>query len=313
MTRCLFVSVMVWISALAIAYLSVATVIEGQKPSITSGKIIELLDSVGIPAESAIFVRRTHIGRFPQIPQDVCFYKIRWYDAEWEIGVDIVTNKIVMLSSSEAVIVPEGRCMSIERYEDAVRIADMWFQRFGVEIKKTMVWDVRREPKGNWVVERFRLIAPDTIVRVGATIELDEKTGGLVGFHMDPELLIPPNLPRPVISSKEAIAIALEQIAKRRTEHYEPSMDAQLLDCHQFITWKQKSDDQFIVHRFWRIRFYGRTKKIYRLPYEFQKLMPPEVVPVLWDVLVDSITREVDIHWVSQRNELFTNGKLYQW
>lgn len=284
-----------------------------EKPPVSSKKVLELLDLAGIPAESAKFVYSVQRGKSPQIPQEVCFYRIKWKDAEWEVGVDATTNKIVMLLSTEAVFVPEGKSKPIKRHEDAVRIADIWFQRFGVEIKKTILWEVRKWTDENWLVERYYLLAPDTIIRVGTTVELDEETGGLVGFDVDPDLAIPSNLPKSIISSKEAITLAFEQIAKKRTEHYEPSTDVHLLDCYQFITFKRKSDNQFTVHRYWRIRFYGRAHKISRLTPDFQGSILPKAVPVLWDVLVDSITGEVDIHWVSQRNELFTNGRLYHW
>jgi len=306
-----------WVFSLIVVCCSVSIIhhlpMALEKPPIDPEKVIELLDLVGIPAESAKFIHRTQIGKFPQIPQEVCFYRVKWKDAEWEVGVDAVKNKIVMLLSTEAVFVPKGRSNPIKRHEDAVHIADIWFQRFGVEIKKTILWDVRRKTDGNWLVERYYLLSPDTIIRVGMRIELNEKTGGLIGFDVDPELVIPSNLPGPVISSKEAIALALKQIAKIRTEHYEPSTDAHLIDCYQFITFKRKSDEQFAAHCYWRIRFYGRAIKISHLPPEFQSLISPKAVPVLWDVLVDSITGEVDIHWVSQRSELFTNGRLYRW
>lgn len=278
-------------------------------------EVIRLLDKVGIFAEDATFVHLYQSGRPPvQKPQDVCIYNVKWKDAKWKVGVDAITLKIVKLWGVVA-FVPGGKPERIRRHEDAVRLADIWFRRFGVEIEKTIVIEVERinHNGGIWRVARAQLIAPNILVRAGADIELDEVTGGLISFSLDPEFVIPSPLPKPVIPSEKAIELALKWIATARTEHYEPSKEAELLDCYQLITWKRKPNDKLAVSLCWSMRFYGRAKQISRLPPEFQKLSPPQVVPVLWYVLVDAMAGEVDIHWVSRRNELFTNGRLYRW
>jgi len=280
-------------------------------------EVIKLLKDVGIPAESSKLLHRAQIGRSPQVPQDVCFYRVKWKDASWIVGIDIKTRRIVSLNTGDGVafLISEEQ-KQIEKYEDAVHVADLWFKRFGVQLEHTILYEVIRYERNDrqlWSVTRSQLIAPDIIVRVSFNAKIDGETGGLIGYRSSPDFILPSPLPRPLISREEAIASALRQIATKRTEHYEPSKDAHLLDCFQFITWKRCPDGHFKAHLFWKIRFYGRAKQISRLPPEFQKYMPPKVVSVLWDVLVDSETGEVDIHGVSQRNELFTNGKIYRW
>lgn len=306
-------SMLIVFASLLTGYFSAAVNLEGQGRPLNSVEVLKLLDFVGIPAKSAIFLHRERIGNPPQVPQDVCFYKVKLQDAEWTVGVDVITHKIVMLQG-EVVFLAGGKSQRIGRHEDAVRLADVWFQRFGVEVGKTIVWEVIRQDRYNgvWKVARERVLAPSVIVRTGATIELDEETGGLLSFALDPDFVIPTQLPVPAISRRKAIALAFEQIAETSTKHYEPSKDAQLLDCFQFITWKRRSDGQLTAHLYWRMRFYGRAKRISHLPPEFQ-VEPSQAVPVLWHVLVDAITGEVDIHWVSQRSEIFTDGKLYKW
>ena len=276
-------------------------------------EVIQVLKDVGIPVESAKFLHREQIGRPPQVPQDVCFYDVKWKDASWMVGVDITTRQIVYLGGQVAFLA-SGKRKRIERYEDAVHVADLWFKRFGVRLEHTVLYEVtHNKDKRLWRVSRFRLIAPEVIVRAGFHAEIDGETGGLIGYSRDPDFFLPSPLPRPLIAREEAIASALRQIATKRTEHYEPSEEAYLLDCFQFITWKRDSDGHLRSHLYWRIRFYGRAKQIIYLPIEFQKLRPPKVVSVLWDVLVDSETGEVDIHCVSRMNEMFTNGKFYCW
>jgi hypothetical protein len=168
---------------------------------LASSEVIKILDRVGIPADSATLGHREQIGRSPQIPQEVCFYSVRWKKAKWKVGVDAVTRQVVNLWG-EVAFLPAKKSERIRRHEDAVRLADGWFRRFGVEIEKTVVSEVTREERYNglWRVRRLRLLAPQVIVRVGADIELDEKTGGLLSFHKDPEFSVPSPLAGATIS-----------------------------------------------------------------------------------------------------------------
>lgn len=278
------------------------------------GQVIQLLNSVGIPAQSAAFMHRTQMGKRPQIPQDVCMYRVNWEDAEWELGVDACTHKLVKLWGQTAFTL-RGKSQRIKGYEEALRITDEWFRRFGIDDKAMVVTSIEKVISGGravWRVERWRCISPNVYVRTVAAVDLDEATGGLIGFNLDPDIAIPEQLPKPSISANKAIELASARIESVKTEHYEPSKDLHLIDCVQLFTWKGTSDNRVLFHT-WRLRFYGNAKQISYLPSEYQKLKPPKVVPVLWDVFVDAQTGNCEIHHAINQNELFNGERLYKW
>lgn len=107
--------------------------------------------------------------------------------------------------------------------------------------------------------------------------------------------------------------MAQEKLSKEATQHFHPSSDVKVLDYFQLVSWKQTDDARRSLAVYWMIRFYGKAKRISRLPPEYAPLKPPEIASVLYHVLVDTEGSNVNIHWVSPQNELWANGRWYRW
>lgn len=291
---------------------------QGHTPVPQTAEVSRLLDAVGIPSESVEFIHQNEVGNPPQVLQDVCYYKVTYKDALWNVGIDAHSHLIVEVWGQVS-FVPQGREKPIKTYEEAIKSADLWFTRMGIDLQNTVIREVaHQEYHGSiWKVRRDKLIKPNIIVRESALAEIDGETGGLKLFMRDPEFDVPAQLPFNKVSQKQAVVLALEYISKVPTEYYQPSNSGKPISVAEFITWKEQASNndpakpQLVAHPFWSLFVIGKAQRVSQLPPEIQA--KSRIDSVLWRVLVDAETGEVDVHETQKRNEAYVDGKLYQW
>jgi len=278
-------------------------------------QVKELLNSAGIPSSDVRFAHQWRKEGDAYSSVIANRFNVSYEEAEWTVDVDNKTCRIIGIQGN-ASFVQNGQAESIDTYEEASSMADVWFSRLNPAKNRKWKTDIElkeRNRRNTWIIRKWPLIQSDLILRSCSTVEIDSATGGLVSFQSDPDFSVPIDMPKCLISREQAIKSAAEKIASSKTEHYEASQDVHLIDDIRLLTWRLDSKGHRQPAIMWRLQFAGHAKKISYLPPEYQKMKPAEIESVLWHVLVDCETGAVDIHWIERQNKVFMNGKIQNW
>lgn len=198
-----------------------------------------------------------------------------------------------------------GQVEPITGAADAAAKAAHWFRAFGFSLAGSECWDCWQPfgPDHPWRVELARVVAPDTLMRPGATVELDGRTGALVRYRCEPPLRLLDPLPPARVTRAVAIEQAVDRL--RRSSADVPARlvgEAKVLRVRRVFFYRGM-DAPMVVRSEWRVDIGGLG----------EYFIGPTTGPRSWSVAVQDWDGAVFLADCHRGNHRFILGREVEW